>query len=80
MTILNLRSVQLKTKLNAHLSKITGQPDDYYEKLSGSDIVEMKNVLSDIHNLLTFKMTISAANWLSTFFKLNPAETKQLLD
>ena len=79
MTAFNLRSVQLKTKINAHLTKITGQPNDYYEKLSSSDIVELKNVLSDIHNLLTFKMTISAANWLSNFFKLNQIESKQLL-
>lgn len=80
MTVLNLRSAQLKTKLNVHLSKLTGQTTDYYEKLSSSDIVELKNVLSDIHNLLTFKMTISAANWLSFFFQLNQTETRHLLD
>ena len=40
------------------------------EKIDSSELLQLKNVLKDINNLLTYKLTISAAKWLIEEFNL----------
>jgi hypothetical protein len=79
MTTLYSRSLHLQNRLNKHLTKLTGVEDDYYTKLSQANLIELKSVLSDIHNVLTLKLTLTAATWLASFFKLKKAEKEKLL-
>ena len=67
----------LSDKINSHFQKITGKSQDFYTLLGTQGIFELKTVLSDINNMLTFKMTILAADWLSKFFDLH--ETSKLV-
>jgi len=62
------RNAELKEKVNKHFQKLTHTETDFYTALKQEDILELKTVLSDINNLLTFKLTLAAGNWLSDFF------------
>jgi len=73
------RHIDLKKRVNRHLSKLTGREFDYFAQMGQSDLIELKTVLADINNVLTFKMTIEAANWLCKFFKLNTKEKREIL-
>lgn len=64
------RQQDLGRKLNNHLTKLTGQKKDYYSKLSQEDLAELKNVLSDINNVFTLKLTLTATEWLCKTFKI----------
>lgn len=73
------RNIDLKNKINHHLSKLTRIEADYYSKLNQRDLIELKNVLADINNVLTFKMTISATNWICDYFELSELERAEIL-
>lgn len=64
------RNNALKERMNLHLSKLTGIEKDYYSNLKSENILELKTVLSDIHNLLTLKLTIAAAKWVCNYFEI----------
>lgn len=74
------RDSALQTRINTHLSRITGIEKDYYQGLSISDIFELKTVLADINNTLTYKTTMYAAEWLIDFFQLDKVYSKKLLE
>ncbi|WP_296144785.1 hypothetical protein [uncultured Flavobacterium sp.] len=74
------RNAELKEKVNKHLQKLTHTETDFYTALKQEDILELKTVLSDINNLLTFKLTLAAGNWLSEFFSLNLKQKELVLD
>jgi hypothetical protein len=80
MTNYEGRHIDLKNKINNHLKKLTGQDSDFYSRLDQSGLIELKNVLADIHNVLTFKTTVCAANWLCKFFKLDNSTKKKVLE
>lgn len=67
------RHIDLKNRINKHLKKLTKQNQDFdfYSAMTQTDLIELKNVLADINNVLTFKTTISAAIWLCDFFTLD---------
>ena len=74
------RNNTLRNKLNQHLSKMTGIETDYYSKLKNDDIIELKTVLSDIHNLLTLKLTIAAAKWICDYFEMGDIEYQKIIE
>ena len=61
----------LKKRLNNHLKKLTGIEKDYFSDLNQNDLLELKSVLYDINNVLTLKVTLSAADWICDFFKVS---------
>ena len=65
------RNIDLKRRINCHLTKLTGVEEEYFSKMTNSDLIELKTMLADIHNVLTFKMTIAAAHWLCYFFHIS---------
>jgi vesicle coat complex subunit len=73
------RNIDLRNRINKHLGKLTGLDDDFYSRLSQSDLIELKTVYADINNLLTLKMTNTAAKWLCNYFKLSSDEKKNIL-
>lgn len=74
------RNNDLKTKFNNNLQKLTGQKTDFYTALKNEDILELKTVLSDINNLLTYKLTLVAGKWIGTYFKLSSTEINTILE
>lgn len=74
------RNAELKNKFNKHLKKLTGIDSDFYSALKEDDIIELKTVLSDINNLLTFKLTLTAGNWICKYFSLSQKNRKVILD
>ncbi len=80
MTQYQGRNIDLKDRINKHLSKLTGEERDFYSSMTQSDFIGLKTVLADINNVLTFQATISAANWLCIFFRLDLKSTSDILD
>jgi hypothetical protein len=74
------RNAELKSNLNKHLSKLTGKESDFFSKLKNEDILELKTVLSDIHNLLTLKLTIASAVWICDYFEIEDVERSKILE
>lgn len=70
----------LKKRLNNHLKKLTGIEKDYFSDLNQNDLLELKSVLYDINNVLTLKVTLSAADWICDFFKVSNSEKKEILE
>lgn len=63
------REAELKYRFNQFIiSKVTGENKDYYSKLTIEDFVDIKNTLSDINNIITYKTTISFMDWLRDHF------------
>ncbi|MEO4005056.1 hypothetical protein [Flavobacterium sp. CAU 1735] len=73
------RNNELKTKYNNHLQKLTGLNIDFYTVLKNEEILDLKTVLSDINNLLTYKLTLEAGKWIGTYFNLNEIEINSIL-
>lgn len=73
------RHNDLKGKINQHLKKLTGQDLDFYSKFEQEDLIELKTVLADIHNVLTFRTTIAAVNWLTGFFEFESNVKEDIL-
>ena len=73
------RHIELKNKINSYLSKLTQIENDYFSYLKQNDLIELKTVLADINNLLTFKTTIAAANYIAEYFKFTLVEKADVL-
>jgi endo-beta-N-acetylglucosaminidase D len=74
------RQTDLKNRINKHLKKLTGKEYDYYSAMTQNDLVELKTVLADINNVLTFKTTLSAANWLCKYFGLDKNTEQNIIE
>lgn len=74
------RNEELKLKFNTHFRLITGIETDFYSALKNEDILELKTVLSDINNLLTYKLTLIAGKWLGSFFSFNKKYQQTILE
>ena len=81
MTHYDGRHTDLKNRINKHLKKLTKQDQDFdfYSAMTQADLIELKTVLADINNVLTFKTTITAANWLCNLFGVDTETTKNIL-
>ena len=82
MTHYDGRHTDLKNRINKHLKKLTkhDQDFDFYSAMTQNDLIELKTVLADINNVLTFKTTISAANWLCKFFNIDANSKTKILE
>jgi len=76
----NSRNEELKSKFNKHFQVLTGLETDFYSALKDEDILELKTILSDINNLLTYKLTLVAGKWLSEYFLFNRNEQQLILE
>lgn len=74
------RHNDLKNRLNNHLKRLTGLDKDFISNFKQSDFLDLKMVLKDINNLLTLKMTISAAYWLCDFFNIDTLQKELILN
>jgi len=74
------RNEELKLKFNNHFQLLTGTETDFYSALKNEDILELKTVLSDINNLLTYKLTLMAGKWISKYFSLNKKDSQTILE
>jgi hypothetical protein len=75
------REDELKERFNQFISsKVTGENKDYYSKLSIEDFVDIKTTLSDIHNIITYRTTISFMDWLREHFSYVDANYQVYLD
>ena len=69
----------LKQKINLFLSEKFNLPSEaYYAALDTEGFIALKSVLSDINNILTLKVTLSFAKWLSEYYKLDSSATAEL--
>lgn len=80
MTHYDGRERDLKNRINKHLQKLTGKDIDFYSNMTQSDLIELKTVLADINNVLTFKTTITAANWLCNIYGIDKDTKKNILE
>lgn len=59
------RHDKLAAAFNEFINRIAGTNGrDYYARLSNRDFVELKNVLSNINNIITLRITLAFADWL----------------
>ncbi len=52
--------------------------DDYYSRLTPEAILSLKSALSDINNMLTMKVTLAFADWISKKLNLNESARAEL--
>ena len=72
MTILFDREHYLQDKLNSFLEQDLGLPgNDYYSNLDIDGFLQLKSVLSSINNILTLKVSLSFAHWVTKQINLN---------
>ena len=74
------RELELSEKLNKFFYSVTQKEEDYYSRLTIEDFENLKTALKDIHNIITYRTTISFIKWLKVEFKLKDEEYKYALD
>ena len=74
------RTIDLSGKLNKFLTELTGVEEDYYSKLTPTQLVGLKAALANINNVLTLKTTMAFAKWLSKTAKFTSDERQLLLN
>ncbi|GGE94501.1 hypothetical protein [Shewanella carassii] len=73
------READLSHRLNTFLSETFGLPNkDYYSQLDAEGFISLKSALSDINNILTLKVTLSFADWLSQHYNLDSSAKAEL--
>lgn len=65
------RTIDLRNRLNKHLTKLTGKQKDYFAEMKHADILDLKTVLSDVNNILTLQLTNAAFKWLCCNFNFS---------
>ena len=66
------REDELKNRLNSFLAKSFDIAHiDYYSKLNDEAILNLKSALSDINNILTYKVTIGLVQWIISNLNLD---------
>ena len=74
------REETLRTRLNSFLSLHLSVPErDYYAELKPESFLALKSVLADINNILTLKVSLSFANWVSSCLHLEESTRQELL-
>ncbi len=60
--------------MNVFLKSELGLPDEnYYSRLGLEGFLRLKSVLSDINNILTLKVSLAFAEWVTLHLELNNA-------
>src|SRR5688572_14110469 len=71
----------LQSQLNSFLQESLALPaSDYYSRLDGTALAELKSLLSNIHNILTLKVCLSFADWLGEMLQFDTATRKRIKD
>lgn len=66
------KDVELKRRVNQYLAGAFGLPlDDYYGRLSMSDLLGLKAALSDINNAVTMRLTLCFVDWIARVLELD---------
>ena len=80
MTTIYDRENQLRERLNVFLKSELGLPDEnYYSRLGLEGFLRLKSVLSDINNILTLKVSLAFAEWVTLHLELNNAARQQIV-
>lgn len=73
------RDSELQSRLNAFLADDLGLPKaDYYSRLDLNGYLNIKSVLSDINNILTLKVSLAFAHWVSSILGLDRNTTRRI--
>lgn len=71
----NTRQESLAGQFNVFVNRVAGTSGrDYYGRLATRDFIELKNVLSNINNIITLRITLAFADWL---YSCRIVETRQ---
>lgn len=74
------RTAELKQKLNDFLTDITCQQKDYFNTLTANQLIDLKMALTDVHNIMTLKITLALCVWIKDYFKLSDEEYNVLIN
>lgn len=73
------RENEIRKRLNFFFSQNFSLPEeDYYSKLTPDAILALKSALSDINNMLTMKVTLAFAEWVSEKLNLDKSAKDEL--
>lgn len=74
------RESEIRKRINDFFSSNFSLPkEDYYSKLTPEAILSLKTALSDINNMLTMKVTLAFANWVSSRLSLDEIAREGLI-
>jgi hypothetical protein len=73
------RTKYFADNLNKYLLNLTGYKKDYFNYISNDQFIELKQLLSDINNILTLKTTEAFVKWLSIYSKFTKSETEEII-
>jgi hypothetical protein len=71
--------------LHENFNEIIGRaldlpPDDYLGRLSLEGLMDLKAITSNIHAVITLKLTFALVDWLQTHLKVTPEQARTLND
>lgn len=73
------RDKDLQERLNSHLAEIFGLPEaDYYSKINTDGLLRLKSAISDIHNILTLRLTMGFVEWIKNIMRYDAAAVEQI--
>ena len=73
------REKDLQDRLNSHLTEIFGLPEaDYYSKINTDGLLRLKSAISDIHNILTLRLTMGFVEWIRNVMRYDVAAVEQI--
>jgi len=74
------RERYLKDQLNIFLEQGLGLPNnDYYSNLDIDGFLQLKSILSGINNILTLKVSLAFAHWITKRLNLNQETTNRII-
>jgi hypothetical protein len=75
------KDVELSRRINQFLVQAFGLPkDDYYARLSGTNLLSLKAALSDINNAVTMRLTLCFLEWAARVLSMDALATNKLHD
>lgn len=74
------KELELKERLNDFLFRVTNIEEDYYSRLAIQDFENLKTALKDIHNIITYRTTITFIEWLKINLKFDNNEYKNVIE
>lgn len=73
------REDTLKKAFNSFWQNTLNSTEDFYSKLSVTDLIKLKLALSDINNIITLRLTLAAAKFLHTNWIINEKQKEELI-
>lgn len=73
------REKYLQSRLNEFVEHGFDLPEhDYYSNLGLDGFLKLKSILSDINNIVTLKVSLAFAHWVTSQFELSEKSTKTI--